>query len=442
MLSGWQDKAVEEKTLKPFDPAPLLQAAAAAESAGNHPQAIQLYTALLEQIAADPAGAALDEARLAALRERGRLLNFVGEEEEALASYEHYHLEAAPGRSAIEALVLLGNQRCYMGQYQRAVETLHEALQLAEGLNYTAGRAKGYGGLGLVHVYLGRPEEALAYLTKSIALLEQLGDTVEQARMWNRIGVTHMRLGQVDKAVVALQEASALARQKAKEDSLAFELTIHVLNNLGECFQYLFDMDQALVYHYEGLAMAAGKVFYLEADLCRNIGVELCYLDRLAEGIEYLHRSLKLAHDINQYNIAMQALFSLALAEIQQGDLESGYEHGRQLKEKAEQSNARGDLADALYAQGLYYRLRGAGEVAQQLWQQALFLAHETARRMLLWQIHAELARVAANRELAGVHNRIAAEIIQQIAYPIQDKTLREKFLQATPVVAILQQLE
>jgi tetratricopeptide (TPR) repeat protein len=429
---------VNEKKPKKLDPTPALSAAAAAESAGDHPQAIQSYTALLAQIAAHPTDATLDEARLTAVRERGRLLNFVGEEEAALTSYQHYQQEAAPGRYTVEALVLVGNQSCYMGHYQQAVETLQEALQLAEGLNYTAGRAKGYGSLGLTHVYLGRPEEALTYLTKSLALLEQLGDTVEQARMWNRVGVTHMRLGQVDKAVAALQEAANLARQKANEDPLALELTIHTLNNLGECFQYLFDMEQALIYHHEGLAMAAGKMFYLEADLCRNIGVELCYLDRVTEGVGYLHRSLKLAQAINQYNIAMQALFSLALAEIQQGDLQTGYDHARQLKEKAEQGNARGDLADALYALGLYHRLRGDGDTAQQLWQQALFLAHETARRMLLWQIHGELAQVTANRELAAVHNRIAAEIIQQIAYPIADKTLRDHFLQATPVASIL----
>jgi tetratricopeptide (TPR) repeat protein len=429
---------VDKKKPKNLDPTPALSAAIAAENAGDHPQAIQSYTALLAQIANHPADATLDEARLTAVRERGRLLNFVGEEEAAIASYQHYQREAAPGRYTVEALVLMGNQYCYMGQYQQAIETLQEALQLAEASNYTAGRAKGYGGLGLTHVYLGRPEEALTYLTKSLALLEQLGDTVEQARTWNRVGVTHMRLGQVDKAIVALREAATLARQKTNADSLAFELTIHTLNNLGECFQYLFDMEQALIYHHEGLALAAGKMFYLEADLCRNIGVELCYLDRVAEGIDYLHRSLKLAQSINQYNIAMQALFSLALAEIQQGDLVTGYQHARQLKDKAEQGHARGDLADALYALGLYHRLSGDPDTAQQLWQQALFLAHETARRMLLWQIHAELARVTTNPQLAGVHNRIAAEIIQQIAYPIADKTLRDHFLQAAPVASIL----
>jgi hypothetical protein len=78
---------------------------------------------------------------------------------------------------------------------------------------------------------------------------------------------------------------------------------------------------------------------------------------------------------------------------------------------------------------------------AQQFWQQALFLAHETGRRMLLWQVHAALAEIAPSPALGTVHNRIAGEIIEQILHPIKDETLRQTFLQADPVRAVLERL-
>ena len=87
---------------------------------------------------------------------------------------------------------------------------------------------------------------------------------------------------------------------------------------------------------------------------------------------------------------------------------------------------------------GLCSKVEGDEITAQQLWQQAIFLGHETHRRPLLWRIHAEMAKVMPNEDLAQVHYRIAAEVIQQIAYPIEDEQLKAAFLNAPPIAAIL----
>ena len=110
------------------------------------------------------------------------------------------------------------------------------------------------------------------------------------------------------------------------------------------------------------------------------------------------------------------------------------------LRAKAEQNNNKGSLAEALQALGHVQRQTGDLEAAQGYWQQALFLAHETGRRMLLWRLHAALAEVARSKELASVHNQIAAEIIRQIANPIEDLELRQKFLDAEAVSDVLNQ--
>ncbi|MCI0396633.1 MAG: tetratricopeptide repeat protein [Chloroflexi bacterium] len=424
------------------NPDQLLEQAAAAANAKEYFQAIQLYTDLLAQTNPQAASAHLRESRLIALRERGRLFYLLGEQEAALAGYEQYYLEAGSSHHAVDALVLIGNQCIYMGLSTRALEALREALQLAEALNYTAGRAKALGGIGLVYSYLGRPEEALTHLKKSMSLFEQVDDKVEQARSWNRIGVSHIRLGEVDKAIAAFKASIARARQVGELEPIVLETGISALGNLGECYQNLFDMEQAMIYHQEGLGIAESRELpNLEADLCRNMGVNLRYLDRVEEGIEYLYRALKISRETGQPDIELQSLYSLALAEIQRGNLERGREQAMELRRLAEQGNTRGYLADALHALGLYYQARGDEEAAQQMWQQALFLAHETGRRMLLWQVHAALAAIAPNADLAAVHNRIAAEVIEQIVHPIEDEALRQKFLQGPPVRAVLEKL-
>ncbi len=111
------------------------------------------------------------------------------------------------------------------------------------------------------------------------------------------------------------------------------------------------------------------------------------------------------------------------------------------MRDLSEGGSNQGSLAEALHVLGLLKKERGDVLAAQGLWQEASFLAHETGRRMLLWRLHAELASLASNPQLASVHNRIAAEIIQQIAQPIEDVRLREQFLAARPVRDVLDKL-
>ena len=99
-------------------------------------------------------------------------------------------------------------------------------------------------------------------------------------------------------------------------------------------------------------------------------------------------------------------------------------------------------MARSLYALGLVAQAQADPNTAEEVWQQALYLAHETERRMLLWQLHASLAEVARNDSLAQVHYRIAGEIIRQIAEPIEDERLCQSFLTAVPVQTILARSE
>jgi tetratricopeptide (TPR) repeat protein len=421
----------------------LLKQAAEAAERKEYWQAISLHTNILANTDPHVENGNQNQVRLTALRERGVLFDALGEQEAALASYEQYYLEAQTGQHAVDALILIGNQRTYMGHLDKAMETHHEALQLAEALNYTAGRANSLGGIGLVNHHLGRFEEAISNYKKSLALLEQLNERLEQARCWNRMGITHLLLGEFDKAITAFREASQLILKISNRDLEALQTGLNALNNLGECYQSLFDMKQARTHHDEGLKLVeAMNLPNLESDLCRNLGVDLYYLGRVEEGITYLIRALNISRESNTPDIELQALYSLAIAEIQRGNLEKGYGYALDLRDLAHTHQARGCEADGLHALGLYHKKNGEVEKAQQLWQQALFLAHETGRRMLLWRIHAGLSEISPTKELANVHDRIAGEIILQILDPIEDEALRRTFKNAAPVRAVFERLK
>jgi len=423
-------------------PAKMLKQAEAAVKSRQYLEAVQYYAELLEQTPAKSDDRIIRVARWTALRERGRIFTLLGEPEASLAAFEQYYAEAGKNRHAVDALVAIGNQCTYMNLTDRAIEANRDALRLAERLNYTTGKAMALGGIGLVYSYLDRSTDALSYLKKSLPLLEQVGDENEQARCWNRVGVVHVHLGELDKAIEAFQSAYRIANESDQFEPVALETAIISLNNLGECYQILFDMEQALHHHRQGLLKAEGmELPYLEADLLRNLGFELSLIGQVEEGLGYLHRSLQLSKETNQPDIEVQAYYSLALIHLRQGNLEQAEQNASYLRYHSESHSNQGSLAEALHVLGLLERARGNVLAAQGLWQEASFLAHETGRRMLLWRLHAALASIALNPQLASVHNRIAAEIIQQIAQPIEDDSLREKFLAAGPVHDVLDKL-
>jgi hypothetical protein len=156
--------------------------------------------------------------------------------------------------------------------------------------------------------------------------------------------------------------------------------------------------------------------------------------------MKYLRRALQISEHVGRPNLHMQALYSLALAEIEQGREDLARAHTLELKAMTETGEAAGHLAKALHIEGLCAKLAGEFARARQAWQQATILAHETGQQMLIWQLHAAQATIADSEELTAGHLRIAAEIIEQIIYPIEDEKLRQKFLNAAPVHTILSQ--
>lgn len=408
----------------------LLQQAQAASQDTNHEGALSCYDTVLSETEDEPDN---KELRLTALRERSRLLELMGQREEALAGYESYYLEAGSNKHAVEALVLIGDLHTDMGGHREAMDAYDEALNLAEAFNYTFGRAKALVGSSLTLHRLGRTDEGLSNIRKSLGLFQQIEDKEGEMRAWNRLGIIHAQAGQIDRAIHAFQKSLALAREIGDRE------TAINLSNLGECHQVLYNMDEALRYHREALTLAESTALRsVEADTCRNLGFDLYNVGQVEEGIRYLQRALEISDETKQRDVKLQSLYTLSLAEVRRENPGLARKYARELKRIAESRNYRVYHADALHALGLCHQLDGNMEAAEQRWQEAVFLAHDTGRQFLLWQLHAALADIAPNPGLAQVHLEIAADIIHQIAYPIENESVRNTFLNAPQVQRVL----
>ena len=412
--------------------------AQADEARQNHQysQAVEQYTAVLDKTDANTDNSEIRALRLAALREIGLLQRRSGQHDAALASYEQYHKEAKDSRQQVIAVTQIGQQFTSMGQYDQALAKHKEALQLAETLNYVNGRAQAFLGIGSTLFYLGDYEEATAQLKKALSLFMQINDNDNISRSWNWLGIIHLQQGEVDKSIAAYHAALPFAREMGELE------TSIVLNNIGEVHQSIFDMEQALIYHREGLELANKVAMPNQSiDVRRNLGVDLCYLGQLEEGIQYLQEALQTSKQYENKDMIMQTLYSLAYAQIENNQLHDAKLHADLLEKMAKADDLRGYHARALYILGLYHCANNEPAEAEKIWQQVLFWAHETGQKTLLWRVHAALANISENNGLAEAHNRIASEVIDQIVYPIEDDSLRQKFLNAPQIRVILDQV-
>lgn len=411
----------------------LWQAAQEAEQQQALWQAIELYSHLLTQTAPGERDDTRQTLRLQSLANRGRLLAMAGEPVAALAGYEQCYREAYRHTDIVEALLLVGWQCVRMGLYDRAYLALEKALSFATEWQDLSGQARALARLGTYWQELGRYAEALHYLERAEALAEYVDSWRGRMRIMNALGNAHLSLGQLDKAILAYKRALTYARQVGAEE------TAMVLNNLGETYQTLFDLEQARQHHQEALRLIQDVPFSnVIADLYRNLGYVLCQLREAEIGLTYLQKGLELSRTLKQINVEMQTLFSLALVEGDCGRWQEANTHAQTLISIAHNHQSKGLWAAGLYALGLSAQALGNKTTAVQVWQEAVFLAHEAGHRTLLWRIHASLANAASEPSLARVHRNIAADVLFQIAQPIADMGMRRHFLSSPQVRAVL----
>ncbi len=422
-----------------MSPYELFDKAQAAQAANEFEQATQFFHQFLDRTKLEMT--LNRQHRVTALAENGMMYRFLGDHEIALDSYQQMLYEARTSQEKTIAMARIASQHTNMGQHDQALNLATEAMNLAQINNDTFGRALAIQNIGTALLQFGRLDEALSRFETAVSLFWQLGDVTEEMRTWNMIGVTYGFKGELDKSIVALEKALLLVRSVGDID------TVFVLGNLGETYQDLFNNEKAMIYHQEALALAQKMPLpSLKIDPQRNLGVLFCRLGKIDQALAYLNQALEQSDLLGEHDLTLQTLYSLAISEQRCGNLEKAEQLAHRLLEMAQKSEARGSEAQALYVLGLCVQKRfdmvDNKILAEQYWHQALFLAHDTGQKALLWQIHAALAQIGENPQLNGTHYRIAAEVIEQIVYPLEDDSLRQTFLNAPPIRAILDQVK
>ncbi len=366
---------------------------------------------------------------------RGLCFWLIGEFKAAEKDYNESLTTSDSIDQMARARVRLGELADFRGEYDMAAALFKQALQegnITENL-LVIGRARR--GLGILDRRQGNTERALSHLTQALAIFRQGGETREQGRVLTSLGRTRQARGEYQQALAAHREAYLLLESVNDRWRVA-----QAVNDIGECHQALYDIEKAYEHHQHALQLATkAEAELLIPEIKRNLGVDLVESGRYEEGLVYLQAALQGTRLHGNREHEALTLYQLGRAYLHHGADKQAVQVVLALTHVAELLNADRYRALAAFAHGelLYHQGRKA-EALSEL-NLAMLAAQTAVDRGILWKLHAAMSHVTENEEIAAVHLNIAAEFIRQTAEPLQDERLRNCFLNAPPVMAVLQ---
>ena len=359
------------------------------------------------------------------------LKSFDAAEEDYQAAFEATNEPMQKAR----AKVGLGNVADSRGQFQLAIAYYEEALAEGIAADETSIIGQAQRGLGIVNRRQGQTEAALNHLNMALNAFRKIGAAREQGRVLVSLGRTRQARGEYQLALTAQKEALTIFESLGDRWRV-----VQVLNDLGETHQSLYDLGQAIAYHQQALKMADSyNARLIKPEIQRNLGVDLVEQGQLEAGLVYLRKALEGAREIGYREQEALTLYSLSQAFLRLNHIAAALQAATQLNQIAEELDADRYRALAAFGRGALLFQEGKVQEAITELNGAALAAQTSVDRGVLWQIHATIGHMVDNPDLAQVHLNIAAEYIRHTVEPLKDPTLKERFVYAPPVLAVLQ---
>ncbi len=352
--------------------------------------------------------------------------------DEGLTKAELWFASSRRNAGKADALIAKATLLNRIGDLTKTLSTLDEAEKLATRASYLRGLAAISRTRADVLWMRGDSEQALSMLRQALSLYENMRDFDGQIITLISIGITYHLTGRFYAAIQMALKTIALCEAVNDQSSLFL-----LYNNLGEAYRELYAVERALFYHQKAWNMREAP----DADLTRNLGVDLVAVGRTEEGFTYLHRALALARESGDADVRLQALHSLAEALYNSGDLAGARALAQDLLAQGKALESGRHTIRALLILGDCASAENDDATAQQYLHEGFMIAQRTADKTIIWQTHASLFGMLAEKQpaLAAIHRMIASDMLNSIALSIEDRDLRDIFRKAPPIARILQ---
>ncbi|HBE18166.1 MAG TPA: Fis family transcriptional regulator [Cyanobacteria bacterium UBA11149] len=274
-----------------------------------------------------------------------------------LSSHQVLAQNSEDPKIKVEQLFEEGRHQYHSGQFEAALKSWQEALELYRQLKDRQSEGEILNNLGLVYRNLGDVNKAVEYHEQSLAIARELKSRQLESNALNSLGNANFSFGKFDRAIEFFQQSLTIAKELKNRDSEGI-----TLGNLGNCYLYLADFTKAIEFYQESLEIAREvQNVYAEGNALGNLGTAYNSLGQYDKSIEYQEQSLALARKINDPQGEGQALVNLGLSYLYLGNYPKSIEYqeqslviSRELKDIRTEGLALGNLSSAYYAMGNY----------------------------------------------------------------------------------------
>ncbi|WP_420632386.1 ATP-binding protein [Candidatus Leptofilum sp.] len=337
------------------------------------------------------------------------------------------------------------------GQYERALDLLQQAEQVARHQEDMPGLIQILQQSGFTVMKLGVPDKADGYYQEALALAKSIGDVGQTAQILHKLSALAYRRGRFEETEQFCQEALVLARQvqnhqlianlltnlglveKANgrfteaiahyEEALALArqlgdegLVINILQNLGVVHEQRGDYAQAKKQYEEGLLLAEiQKSPELCSRMLGNLGAVACHLGNYAEATAHFRRGLALAeaNDLSIQQYRQQA--NLGEAAMLRGQFRQANTHFQHALALVRPRDFPEDLGIILNQAGENFLKQDAYAEAADCFSESLQLAESYGLRQVSPLSLFGLARVAGVRGNVSEARTLGEQSRQQL---------------------------
>ncbi|QNH58521.1 CHAT domain-containing protein [Limnospira indica] len=194
----------------------------------------------------------------------------------------------------LQQLIDLGLQQTQQRQPLQAIETLKQALAIAQSIPSREGEAFVNLGLGLNYNRSGQPQAALNFYHQAVRYFQEVNERILEAATLNSIGGVYRDIGLPQEGLIYFQQALPIRREVS--DRAGEATTLH---NIGAVYRDIGKPQEALTYYQQALPIRREVSDRArEAATLYNIGLVYRDIGEPQKAIDNLEKALKITLEI------------------------------------------------------------------------------------------------------------------------------------------------
>lgn len=212
------------------------------------------------------------------------------------------------------------------GEVKASLDTLDQAIKLADEQNNLLNKARTMGKKGVIYLETDQLVAAQRCLMEVLALSDQLEDPQIKSDALSNLGLTLTASGDPGHGLLKQQEALLIARKTENP-----RLIMTHLGLLGHAYIQLANFEEAGKAYIEAMQIAREiEDIDTQRGFLNNLGVIFAYLEQQENAVNAFTELSDLAFESGDYVLALNAEKNLVKHAIAMGEIEAIITHSRQ----------------------------------------------------------------------------------------------------------------